>query len=120
MRKLLDCFPGVTVSNGGGQTECGIFTGIRLNNDLESAPEKLASAGRVGINMQIKIVDEKDNEAPSGVAGELCVRGEGVMKGYWNKPEESAGRFEVDGSTRVMSAGWTRTASRTMWTGRRI
>ena len=27
---------------------------------------------------------------PLGQIGELCVRGEGVMKGYWNKPEETA------------------------------
>ncbi len=90
LRTLLDRFPGITVSNGGGQTECGVFTSIRLNKYLGKAPEKLASAGRAAINMQIKIVDEDDNEAPCGVAGELCVRGEGVMKGYWNKPDESA------------------------------
>ncbi len=90
LRKLLDCFPGITVSNGGGQTECGVFTGIRLNKYIENAPEKLASAGRAAIGIQIKIVGENDNEVPYGVAGELCVRGEGVMKGYWKKPDESA------------------------------
>ena len=90
LRALLEYFPGITVSNAGGQTECGIFTRIRLDSYIEKAPEKLASAGRAAINMQIKIVDENDNEAPCGVAGELCVRGEGVMKGYWNKPDESA------------------------------
>jgi len=90
LRRLLELFPGIRVCNAGGQTECGVFTGMRLDEHLDRAPEKLTSAGRVGINMQIKIVDENDNEVPPGVVGELCVRGEGVMQGYWNKPEESA------------------------------
>ena len=64
--------------------------GLRLDEHLDRSPGKLSSAGRPSINMQIKIVDDTDNEVPSGVIGELCVRGEGVMKGYWNKPEESA------------------------------
>jgi long-chain acyl-CoA synthetase len=90
LRKLLELFPGVRVCNAGGQTECGIFTGMRLDEAVDAAPEKLTSAGRAGIHMEIKIVDDQDNELPSGEIGELCVRGEGVMKGYWNKAEESA------------------------------
>jgi long-chain acyl-CoA synthetase len=90
LRRLLELFPGIRVCNAGGQTECGIFTGMRLDEHIDRAPEKLTSAGRPSIHMQIKIVDENDSEVPAGVPGELCVRGEGVMKGYWNKPEESA------------------------------
>ena len=90
LKKLLDLFPGIRVCNAAGQTECGIFTGMRLDEHLYSTPEKLASAGRASIHMRIKIVDDQDNELPLGDAGELCVSGEGVMKGYWNKPEESA------------------------------
>jgi long-chain acyl-CoA synthetase len=89
LRGLLEMFPGIMVAGAGGQTECGLFTGIRYDELLDSAPDKLASAGRPGYNMEVKIVDQDDNEVPAGTAGELCVRGEGVMKGYWNKPEES-------------------------------
>ena len=90
LRKLLELLPGARVTNNGGQTECGIFTGIRLEEHLNRSPEKLTSAGKPSILMEIKIVDENDNELASGTAGELCVRGEGVMKGYWNAPEETA------------------------------
>ncbi|OPY78732.1 MAG: Long-chain-fatty-acid--CoA ligase [Syntrophorhabdus sp. PtaU1.Bin058] len=90
LRRLLELFPGIRVCNAGGQTECGIFTGMHLDECIDNFPEKLASAGRASIHMRIKIVDEQDNELPADEAGELCVRGEGVMKGYWNKPEESA------------------------------
>lgn len=90
LRRLLEMFPGIRVAGAGGQTECGLFTGIRYDEVLDRAPDKLASAGRPGYNMEVKIVAEDDSEAPPGIAGELCVRGEGIMKGYWNKPEESA------------------------------
>jgi acyl-CoA synthetase (AMP-forming)/AMP-acid ligase II len=35
-------------------------------------------------------VDENDKEVPSDIVGELVVRGDSVMKGYWNMPEETA------------------------------
>jgi len=90
LKRLLELFPGIRVTNNGGQTECGIFTGIRLEEHLSGPPERLNSAGRASINTEIKIVDDKDKELPPREVGELCVRGDGVMKGYWNKPEETA------------------------------
>ncbi len=90
LRRLIQLFPRIRVTNHGGQTECGIFTGIRLEEHLNTSPEKLLSAGKVAVNMEIKVVDEEDNELAARQVGELCVRGDGVMKGYWNKPEESA------------------------------
>jgi long-chain acyl-CoA synthetase len=51
--------------------------------------------GSVGIPLpdtDVKIVDIErgTNELPVGSEGELCIAGPQVMKGYWNKPEESA------------------------------
>ena len=39
---------------------------------------------------EIRVVDEDDNECALGVSGEVIVRGPTTMKGYWNKPEETA------------------------------
>jgi long-chain acyl-CoA synthetase len=89
LRRLMELLPGIRIGNMGGQTECGLFTSIKLNEYIDTSPEKLNSAGIAGFNMQIKIVDKEDNELPVGVEGELCVRGEGVMLGYWNKPQET-------------------------------
>src|SRR5207244_7173328 len=51
----------------------------------------------------LKIVDVEtgSRELPFGEAGELCVSGPQVMKGYWNKPEETANvlRTDADGRT---------------------
>jgi long-chain acyl-CoA synthetase len=49
--------------------------------------------GSVGIpvwGVEVKIVDENDNELPVGEKGELVYRGHNVMKGYYNKPEATA------------------------------
>ncbi len=88
-RKLIDTL-GCTVTCSGGQTEVGIFTIIKYNDHIDTHPERMASAGIPAVNMEIKIVDENDEEVPPDVVGELCVRGDGMMKGYWDMPEETA------------------------------
>jgi fatty-acyl-CoA synthase len=59
-------------------------------NDLE----RLASCGRPLPWVPVALLDDYGNEVPRGEPGELCVRGPLVMKGYWNKPEETAEAFE--------------------------
>jgi long-chain acyl-CoA synthetase len=90
VKRVIDTL-GCTLTNGGGQTETGIFTSMKYNDYIESHPERMASAGLPIItNMEFKIVDENDQEVQPGVIGELVVRGDSVMKGYWNMPEETA------------------------------
>jgi len=90
VKKLIDTV-GCTLTNGGGQTEAGIFSNLKYNDYIDSHPEKMASAGPPIItNMEFKIVDENDEEMPTGTTGELVVRGDSVMKGYWRLPEETA------------------------------
>jgi len=50
---------------------------------------KFGSVGTPVENFEIKIMDEEDREVPLGKWGEICIKGPGVMKGYWNKPDET-------------------------------
>ena len=50
---------------------------------------------------EISIRDDNGNELPVGEAGELCVRGPQVMRGYWNKQEETNQVFYNDGWLRT-------------------
>jgi acyl-CoA synthetase (AMP-forming)/AMP-acid ligase II len=44
----------------------------------------MASAGREALGVEIRIVDNDDNEVPIGKMGEVIAKGDNVMKGYWN------------------------------------
>ena len=53
----------------------------------------------------IKLLDENDNEAPLGEAGEICAKGPQVMQGYWQKPDANAAAFTPDGYFRTGDIG---------------
>jgi long-chain acyl-CoA synthetase len=60
--------------------------------------KKLGTIGMPFLNVDLKIVDpETDEEVPLGEAGEICVKGPLVMKGYYNKPEETKRAIDDDG-----------------------
>ncbi len=50
---------------------------------------KLGSIGRPGFNWEVRIVDERGNDVLPGVVGEIIVKGNGVMKGYYKNPERT-------------------------------
>ncbi|MEN6488200.1 MAG: AMP-binding protein, partial [Smithella sp.] len=51
---------------------------------------KVGAIGKAGYKWELKIVDEKGGEVKQGDVGELCVKGDGVMKCYYNNPEATA------------------------------
>ncbi|MHB2150324.1 AMP-dependent synthetase/ligase [Calditrichota bacterium LG25] len=72
---------GIPMFQGYGLTEAAPV--ISSNKPHE---HKLGTSGKVLKGMEVKIVDERGNELPTGQRGEICVKGENVMVGYWKNP----------------------------------
>ena len=84
VRKSFEERFGVKVYQYYGLTENS--PGVTVEDPL--APERnYESVGAALPGVEIKIVDENDNELPIGEHGELCVRGPYLMKEYWKNPD---------------------------------
>ncbi|HVO88964.1 MAG TPA: AMP-binding protein [Casimicrobiaceae bacterium] len=65
--------------------------------------------GTVGLpfpSTEVSIRDDDGIELPLGETGEVCVRGPQVMKGYWNRPEETSNVMYPDGFLRTGDMGY--------------
>jgi len=51
---------------------------------------KLGSSGTIVANLEVRICDEKGNDLPRGEKGEIVVRGENVMAGYWKNEKATS------------------------------
>ena len=65
------------------------------------------SSGKVVSPMEIKILDADGVEQPFGVKGEICIKGENVMAGYWKNPKSTADTI-VDGWLHTGDMGYMR------------
>jgi long-chain acyl-CoA synthetase len=62
-----------------------------------SFPPRLASAGRVNPFVQLRLRDDAGAPVEAGGVGEIVVRGDVVMAGYWGRPEQTADMIDADG-----------------------
>lgn len=85
------CAVGMPMFQGYGLTEA---TPIICANSTGHAI--FGSSGRIVKPMDCKICDEQGNEVPIGTKGEIVIRGENVMAGYWKNPKATADTV-VDG-----------------------
>jgi non-ribosomal peptide synthetase component E (peptide arylation enzyme) len=77
-----------------GMLETGFHTHTWFTDD----PEKVCGTiGRLVPDMELKIIDEQQNEVPRGEIGEIAARGPSVHLGYYNNPTANQDAFTQDG-----------------------
>ena len=97
VQSALASFP-CTLIQGYGQTEGMTMTFLSQEDHRDAIagrhPERLASCGRQGFVTRVRLVDESGRTVPRDGAtpGEIVVRSEANMLGYWRKPELSSPR----------------------------
>jgi long-chain acyl-CoA synthetase len=92
---------GCAVLEGYGLTECAPMVSCNLPGALRPG-----SAGKAAPGTEIVIKDAAGAVLPQGQAGEGCIRGPQVMRGYWHQPEETARVFDAAGWLRSGDIGY--------------
>ena len=85
------CAVGMPMFQGYGLSEA---TPIICANSMGHAI--FGSSGRIVSPLDLKICDDEGNEVPYGQKGEIVIKGENVMAGYWRNPESTA-KTVIDG-----------------------
>lgn len=76
----------VTVLEGYGLSETSPVASF-------NRPDRPTKPGTIGLPIrgcEMKVVNLDDNEVPDGEIGEIVIRGENIMKGYWGRPDATA------------------------------
>jgi crotonobetaine/carnitine-CoA ligase len=96
-------------AEGFGQTEC-----VPISWNSLSGPRRRDASGRPGDDLDVAVLDDRDEPVPTGAVGEICVRPRhrhAMFEGYWRMPDETLrafrtlwyhtgdlGRLDADGS----------------------
>jgi aspartate racemase len=92
IRKAMDRLPGCRLINGYGPTEGTTFTCCHTIT-REDAEGTSIPIGKPISNTTVYLLDSTYQPVPIGEAGELCVGGDGLARGYLNQPELTAEKF---------------------------
>ena len=82
-------------------TICSLPKEEHIVDEDPARMQRLASAGPEVTGVRVRIVDDDDTDVATGQMGEIVVRSDLVMKGYWNNPEATA---------ETLRGGWLHTA----------
>lgn len=97
-KEVMKKLPQVRLRQVYGMTETGpLITVLAPEHHIGPAA---ASVGKPALGVEVRVVDDLDIDVPFGESGEILVRGDNVMKGYWHRPEVTA---------EVLRGGWMHT-----------
>ena len=78
---------GIPMFQGYGLSEA---TPVISTNSPKRRWHRFGSSGKILVPLDLKILDDAGREVPRGTKGEIVIRGENVMAGYWKNPEATA------------------------------
>ncbi|GAA0595592.1 long-chain fatty acid--CoA ligase [Kribbella sandramycini] len=103
LERAMKVLPDVTFTQAYGLTETAPIVTVLTPADHRRG--LLRSAGRSAPHNELRIVDPLGAPVPAGTVGEIVVRGDHVMHGYWDKPAETAAAIR-DGWFHTGDAGY--------------
>ena len=98
MGRIETLLPHVGLVQGYGMTELAPVATLLLPH--EHTGSRRRSAGRAAPHSLVKIADAEDRELPRGQVGQILVRGDQIMDGYWRQPDLTAS---------TLACGWMHT-----------
>ena len=99
--------------NGYGPTEATVGATVYRIARTAAEAERIP-IGRPVDNLRVYVLDAALRPLPAGVAGELCIAGAGVARGYWNRPELTAEKF-VEAEVLGRRERLYRTGDKALW-----
>jgi fatty-acyl-CoA synthase len=103
IREFRSLFHNGRYIDGYGLTEsCSGDTLMEAGREIE----KIGSTGRAMPHVRLEVRDDEGRALPAGRAGEICLSGPKITKGYWRDPEKTAASFHADGWFRTGDVGY--------------
>ncbi len=95
LEQIREAYPNSVLMNLYGLSES---SGAIVMSPWDSSSEKtLKTIGKPLADFKVKAVDEEKREVPTGETGELCFKGAGICRGYFQMPEKTEEAFGKDG-----------------------
>lgn len=105
LRRAMERVPELQFIQTYGMTELSPVATILTPDDHRPGSPLLRSVGRPALHAELRIVGPDGQPAAAGAVGEIAIRGDGVMQGYWNLPEVTADSV-IDGWMHTGDGGY--------------